>query len=167
MEDVMNHTAITYPYTTVNELTGEQIKELMEDACDNVFNPDPFYQQGGDMVRVGGLQYTVNPAGTMGNRISNLTVRGKPLDPGRKYKVASWAPLAEGATGEPVWDVVAKHLRARKVIQPVKANLPTVIGVAGNPGFAPEEGVTKPAGAAAPVKPEPTPAPKKAAPKKS
>jgi sulfur-oxidizing protein SoxB len=169
MEDVMNHTAITYPYTTVNDLTGEQIKGLMEDACDNVFNPDPYYQQGGDMVRVGGLQYTVNPAGTMGNRISNLTLRGKPLDPGRKYKVASWAPVAEGATGEPIWDVVAKYLRAQKVIRPVKANLPTIVGMAGNPGLAPEEASTSPSAAPVPAKPAPTPAPtpKKATPKKS
>ncbi len=161
MEDLMNQTAITYPFTTVSELTGEQIKMMMEDVCDNLFNPDPYYQQGGDMLRAGGLQYTCEPSEAAGRRISNLTLRGKPLDPGKKYKVASWAPVAEGASGEPVWDVVAKYLRAKKVIKPVQANVPILVGLAGNPGVAPGDVAAKPGTAPTAEKPMPTQAPKK------
>jgi len=161
MEDLMNQTAITYPFTTVSELTGEQIKMMMEDVCDNLFNPDPYYQQGGDMLRAGGLQYTCEPSEAAGRRISNLTLRGKPLDPGKKYKVASWAPVAEGASGEPVWDVVAKYLRAKKVIKPVQANVPILVGLAGNPGIAPGDVAAKPGTAPTAEKPMPTQAPKK------
>ncbi len=100
VEDVMNATAITYPYVMVNELTGEAIKTLLEDICDNLFNPDPYYQQGGDMVRTAGLRYTCRPNAPMGKRIDNLILGGKPLDASRRYKVASWAPVAEGASGK-------------------------------------------------------------------
>ncbi len=136
MEHVMDQTAITYPQVTVNELTGETIKSILEDVCDNLFNPDPYYQQGGDMVRVGGMQYTCSPAQKMGSRIGGMTFKGRPLEAGRKYKVASWAPVAEGAVGEPVWEVVAQYLRAKKVIRAVKANRPGLDGVRGNPGLA-------------------------------
>lgn len=136
LERLMDQTAITYPYTTLNELTGEQIKTILEDVCDNLFNPDPYLQQGGDMVRVGGLQYTCAPNETIGRRISNMTLRGKPLDPAKKYKVAGWAPVAEGASGEPVWEVVARYLRDRKTIPTPKLNLPKLVGVKGNPGVA-------------------------------
>lgn len=134
-EHVMDQTAITYPFTTVNEFTGEMIKTILEDVCDNLFNPDPYYQQGGDMVRVGGLQYTCDPNAKMGSRISNMTLKGKPLDADKKYKVAGWAPVAEGATGEPIWEVLAGYLRSKKVIKPRKLNLPKLSGVAGNPGM--------------------------------
>jgi sulfur-oxidizing protein SoxB len=136
MERLMDQTAITYPYTTLNELTGEQIKTILEDVCDNLFNPDPYLQQGGDMVRVGGLQYTCAPNETIGRRISNMTLKGKPLDPAKKYKVAGWAPVAEGASGEPVWEVVARYLRDRKTIPAPKLNLPKLVGMKGNPGIA-------------------------------
>ncbi len=136
MEHVMDQTAITYPYTTVTEMNGEMIKTILEDVADNLFNPDPYLQQGGDMVRVGGLQYTIDPAGKMGGRISDMTLGGKPVEAGRTYKVAGWAPVAEGAKGEPVWDVIAGYLRDRKVVKPVKLNNPTIKGVAGNPGIA-------------------------------
>ncbi len=136
LERLMDQTAITYPYTTLNELTGEQIKTILEDVCDNLFNPDPYLQQGGDMVRVGGLQYTCAPNETIGRRISNMTLRGKPLDPAKKYKVAGWAPVAEGASGEPVWEVVARYLRDRKTIPAPKLNLPKLVGMKGNPGIA-------------------------------
>jgi len=161
MEDVMNQTAITYPQTTVNELTGEQIKTILEDACDNVFNTDPYYQQGGDMVRVGGLRYTCDPNEAAGRRISNLTLQGKPLDPSKRYKVASWAPGAEGLTGEPVWDVVAKYLRAHKMVRSVQSNIPTLVGVAGNPGFATEEATSRSTVAPGPAKPAKKPVQKK------
>jgi S-sulfosulfanyl-L-cysteine sulfohydrolase len=138
MEDVMNATAITYPFVTVNALTGENIKTLLEDICDNVFNPDPYYQQGGDMVRIGRLRYTCDPTKPIGNRIANLMLGDKPLDSGRRYKVVSWAPVAEGVSGEPVWDVVAAYLRSRKTLSTPVLNRPTLAGVAGNPGIANE-----------------------------
>ena len=138
-EHLMDQTAITYPYVTVNELTGEMIKTILEDVADNLFNPDPYYQQGGDMVRVGGLAYTVDPRAKMGSRITRMTLSGKPVDAARKYKVAGWAPVSEeakAAGGEPIWDVIARYLRAQKTIAPRALNLPQVEGVAGNPGMA-------------------------------
>jgi S-sulfosulfanyl-L-cysteine sulfohydrolase len=127
MEHVMDQTAITYPYTTVNDMTGEMLKTVLEDVADNLFNPDPYLQQGGDMVRVGGLQYTIDPAGKMGGRISDMRLAGKAIEPGRSYKVAGWAPVAEGAKGEPIWDVVASYLRSQKVVKPVRLNQPATL----------------------------------------
>jgi sulfur-oxidizing protein SoxB len=136
MEKLMDQTAITYPQSTLTSMSGEMIKTIMEDVCDNLFNPDPYYQQGGDMVRVGGIQYTVNPNGSIGNRISDMTLNGKPVDPNKTYKVAGWAPVAEGAQGDPVWDVVAQYLRSKKVIKGVKLNQPKIVGVPKNdPGI--------------------------------
>jgi sulfur-oxidizing protein SoxB len=141
MERLMDQTAITYPATTLNPMTGEQIKTIMEDVCDNLFNADPYYQQGGDMVRVGGIEYTVAPNEAIGKRISNMTLRGKPVDPNKTYKVAGWAPVGEGVTGEPIWDVVAKYLRDKKTIRGVKLNEPKIIGVGKkNPGIAAYKG---------------------------
>jgi sulfur-oxidizing protein SoxB len=134
-EHVMDQTAITYPYATLNELTGEQIKAILEDVADNLFNPDPYLQQGGDMVRVGGMTYACNPAAKIGSRVSDMRLRGKPLDPARRYKVAGWAPVAEGASGEPIWELVGGYLRERKAVGPLKVNLPRLIGVQGNPGI--------------------------------
>jgi len=136
MEHLMDQTAITYPQTTVNEFTGEMIKTILEDVADNLFNPDPYYQQGGDMVRVGGLKYTCDPNGKVGARINNMMLGGKPVDPAKKYKVAGWAPVAEGATGEPVWEVLATYLRDVKTIKPKTLNLPELVGMKGNPGIA-------------------------------
>ncbi|HSF21127.1 MAG TPA: 5'-nucleotidase C-terminal domain-containing protein, partial [Burkholderiales bacterium] len=100
-----------------------------------LFNPDPYYQQGGDMVRVGGMQYRCDPTQKIGGRISGMTLKGKPIEAAKLYKVASWAPVAEGASGEPVWEVLARYLRARKVIAPVTPNRPALAGVKGNPGL--------------------------------
>ena len=136
MEHLMDQTAITYPSTTVNDFTGEMIKTILEDVADNLFNPDPYYQQGGDMVRVGGLSYTCDPNGKMGGRISRMTLKGKPVDAGKIYKVAGWAPVAEGATGEPIWDLIAKYLRDKKTIKPKTLNLPQLVGMKGNAGIA-------------------------------
>ena len=135
MERVLDQTCITYPATTLNELTGQQIKEVLEDVGDNLFNPDPYYQQGGDMVRVGGLQYTCNPGEKAGRRISNMSIAGKVVDPSKKYLVAGWASVQENVTGTPIWDVVAEYLRSVKVIKKVKLNQPTLIGVAKNQGY--------------------------------
>jgi sulfur-oxidizing protein SoxB len=136
-EHVMDQTAITYPYATLSELTGEQIKAVLEDVADNLFNPDPYLQQGGDMVRVGGLRYAIAPRQNIGRRISALQLKGKPLEPGRRYKVAGWAPVAEGASGRPVWEVVEAHLKAKRTVRPLRANVPRLIGVEGDPGISP------------------------------
>jgi len=136
LEHVLDQTAITYPQCTVNDLSGERVKEVLEDVCDNLFNPDPYLQQGGDMVRVGGMTFACTPAAKMGGRISDMRLGGKPLEPGRIYKVAGWAPVAEGAQGEPIWDVVVRYLKDKKVVAPRKLNLPRLEGVAGNPGLA-------------------------------
>ena len=136
VEDVMNATAITYPSVTSSEITGEALKVLLEDICDNLFNPDPYYQQGGDMVRIGGMRYTCDPTKAIGSRISNMTLGGRPIDANRRYKLASWAPVAEGASGEPVWEVVMKYLRDKKVLRAPQLNRPTVVGVTGNLGMA-------------------------------
>jgi sulfur-oxidizing protein SoxB len=136
LERLMDMTAITYPYTTVNEFSGEQIKAILEDVCDNLFNPDPYLQQGGDMVRVGGLTYACEPNAVSGKRISDLRLSGVPLGASSKYKVAGWAPVGEGAQGEPIWDVIAQYLRHEKTIVPRALNVPRLIGVAGNQGMA-------------------------------
>jgi sulfur-oxidizing protein SoxB len=136
MEHLMDQTAVTYPYTTVSDLTGSTIKTILEDVADNLLNPDPYLQQGGDMVRVGGLQYSLDPAAKIGSRIGDLQLRGKPLQADRTYKVAGWAPVAEGAKGQPIWEVVATYLKDRKSIKPPHLNVPVLKGVENNPGMA-------------------------------
>ncbi|ODU66594.1 MAG: thiosulfohydrolase SoxB [Rhodanobacter sp. SCN 65-17] len=134
-ERLMDQTAITYPTVTVNEFTGERIKAILEDVGDNLFNPDPYYQQGGDMVRVGGLTYTCDPNAAAGKRINDMRLDGKPIEAGKSYKVAGWAPVAEGVTGEPVWDVVAEYLKAHQTVAAPKLNLPTLVGEQNDPGI--------------------------------
>jgi sulfur-oxidizing protein SoxB len=135
MENLLDQTAITYPATTVNDMSGEMIKTVLEDVADNLFNPDPYLQQGGDMVRVGGLQYAIDPTARMGSRISDMRLNGRPVEPGKTYKVAGWASVQEDVQGEPIWDVVAKYLRDQKRITPRKLNNPR-IALPSNPGFA-------------------------------
>ena len=104
--------------------------------CDNLFNADPYLQQGGDMVRTGGLQFRCNPERAMGERIDGLTLAdGSRLDPKRNYKVAGWATVGAPSSGPPVWDVVAAHLRDRKVIRLDRFEQPELMGVSGNAGF--------------------------------
>ncbi len=136
MEHLLDQTAITYPWTTLTEMSGETIKTILEDVADNLFNPDPYYQQGGDMVRVGGLQYTCDPAAAMGKRIDNMLLKGRRIEPNKTYKVAGWAPVSEEAknAGPAVWDVVANYLRAQKVVAQRPLNQPTLKGMDGNPG---------------------------------
>ena len=136
-EHMMDQLAITYPATTVTDLTGAAIKAVLEDVADNLFHPDPYYQQGGDMVRVGGLDYTCAPNAAAGSRISGLRLKGKPLDPDKTYRVGGWAPVSEGASGEPIWDVVERWLRDQKVVRPRVPSRPTLVGVQGNPGIDP------------------------------
>ena len=135
MEHLMDQTATTYSHSTLTAMTGATIKTVLEDVADNLFNPDPYYQQGGDMVRVGGMSYAMDPTAPMGSRISDMRLGGKLLEAGKTYKVAGWAPVAEGASGEPVWDVVAQWLRSEKVVKPRKLNTPRLVGVQGNPGI--------------------------------
>jgi sulfur-oxidizing protein SoxB len=127
-EHLMDQTAITYAQTTLNELTGEQIKAILEDIADNAFNPDAYLQQGGDMVRVGAMTYACNAGAGMGARISDLRLAGRAMDAGRRYKVAGWAPVAPGASGEPVWEVAARYLRAKRSIAPLDPSRPRLIG---------------------------------------
>ncbi len=135
-ERLMDQTAITYPQTTLSDMTGEFIKTVLEDVADNLFNADPYYQQGGDMVRVGGLTYAIDPNAAAGKRIHDMRLGDKPIEPGKTYKVAGWAPVAEGATGEPIWDVVETWLRSQKELPLRKLNTPRLIGVGQNPGVA-------------------------------
>ena len=135
-ELMMDQLAITYPHTTLTEMTGATLKTILEDVCDNLFNPDPYYQQGGDMVRVGGLQYTCAPNQRSGSRISDMRLKGKPIDADKNYKVAGWAPVAEGAQGKPIWDVVETWLKDQRVVEARTPNRPTLVGVDGNPGMA-------------------------------
>ena len=135
-ELMMDQLAITYPHTTLTTMTGETIKTILEDVCDNLFNLDPYYQQGGDMVRVGGLAYTCTPNAMIGSRISDMRLGGKPIDAGKTYRVGGWAPVAEGAKGEPIWEVVEAYLRDHKTVGARTLNRPTLVGVDGNPGMA-------------------------------
>jgi len=128
-EDVMKQTAITYPMVTLNEMSGERIKLVLEDVADNIFNTDPYYQQGGDMVRVGGLHYTIHPQRSIGHRISDMTLNGKPLDANKSYKVAGWANINEIVEGMPIWDLVAGYLRDRKTISVNSINTPVIRNV--------------------------------------
>jgi sulfur-oxidizing protein SoxB len=137
MERVMDQTCITYPETYVREMTGEQIKLILEDVCDNLFNPDPFYQQGGDMVRTGGLDYVCEPLAESGRRISDMRLDdGTPIEANKQYRVAGWATVGSQAPGPPIWDVVASYLRDQKVATIRKMNTPVLKGVKNNLGIA-------------------------------
>jgi sulfur-oxidizing protein SoxB len=116
LEEVYSHTALTYPNTWSREMTGAEIKTVMEDVADNLFNKDPYYRQGGDMVRVGGVTYTIEPGAGMGKRITDLRVGGKPMDPNKRYRVAGWASMME-VDGPPVFEVVTDYLRKVKQVR--------------------------------------------------
>jgi sulfur-oxidizing protein SoxB len=135
MEDVMAETAITYPETYVSRLTGAEIKNTLEDVCDNLFNPDPYLQQGGDMVRIGGLTYSCTPSETIGRRISDLKLNnGRTIEPHKHYRAAGWAAV-NAQQGIPVWDVLAKQLGSGKPLVAATDNV-ALRGVTGNPGIA-------------------------------
>jgi len=136
MDRLMDQTAITYATSTLNELSGTQIKVILEDIADNLFNEDPYYQQGGDMVRVGGLKYSIRPTSKIGKRISDMTLNGDPIDPDKKYKVAGWASIQKQPDGKPqIWDTVAEYLRNKKTIHISEPNVPKIVGLGGNPGY--------------------------------
>ena len=137
LDNVMDQCGMTYPETYRREMTGAEIKTILEDVCDNLFNPDPYIQQGGDMVRVGGMDYVCDPLAGMGKRISNMTLDdGTLVDPGKKYVVAGWASVADQPpSGAPVWDQVADYLRVKKTIRIEKLNTPKLVNIKGNPGI--------------------------------
>ena len=136
MDHVMDQTCITYPETYRREMTGAEIKMILEDVCDNLFNPDPYYQQGGDMVRVGGLDYVCNPTETMGKRITDMRLNdGTRIDASKKYVVAGWATVGSKSPGAPIWDVVSEYLERQGTIKIKKLNTPKLVGVEGNPGL--------------------------------
>ncbi|ODS91172.1 MAG: thiosulfohydrolase SoxB [Comamonas sp. SCN 65-56] len=139
-EWLMDMTATTYSYATLTEMKGEMIKTVLEDVADNLFNPDPYYQQGGDMVRVGGLAYACDPTAEMGKRITDMRLKGELIDPNKTYKVAGWAPVAEDAAkagNTMVWDQVEQWLKARGgKVAPRKLNAPKLTGGLPNPGYA-------------------------------
>lgn len=135
MENILDQTCMTYPETYRREMTGENLKLILEDVCDNLFNPNPYYQQGGDMVRVGGMNYSCDPTKTIGQRISNMTLdNGKKIDPSKSYSVAGWATVNDKAPGPPVWDQVAKYIENKKTVALDTFNTPTLIGMTNNPG---------------------------------
>jgi sulfur-oxidizing protein SoxB len=119
MEDIHNATAITYPQVYRMPMTGQRLKDVLEDVADNLFNPDPYYQQGGDMVRCGGLGYSIDVSKPIGQRISGMThlKTGKAIEPAREYTVAGWASVNEGTQGPPVWDLVEKYVAAEKAVR--------------------------------------------------
>jgi sulfur-oxidizing protein SoxB len=134
-EHVMTQTAITYPTATFNKFTGTQVKEILEDVADNLFNEDPYYQQGGDMVRVGGLKFSIDPTKKIGNRISDMELRGKKLDAAKTYSVAGWASVARPLEGKPIWEVVEEYLLQNKTVQVKEVNVPKIKGIKDNMGL--------------------------------
>ena len=135
-ERLMDQTAITYGTATLNELTGSFIKQILEDIADNLFHHDPYYQQGGDMVRVGGLKYTINLSQKIGRRINNMSLKGKPILANKKYKVAGWASIQKQPEGKPqIWDVVETYLKDIKTVRIDKINVPRIRGIRSNPGY--------------------------------
>jgi sulfur-oxidizing protein SoxB len=129
-EDIYNATAITYPATYRMTMTGARLKEILEDVADNLFNPDPYYQQGGDMVRVGGVSYTIDVSKAAGQRISGLKLvrTGKPLEAEKDYTVTGWASVNEGTEGPPIWEVAMNHIRRNRVVAPQESAQVRVVG---------------------------------------
>jgi sulfur-oxidizing protein SoxB len=119
VEDIHNVTAITYPQVYRQQMTGERLKAVLEDVADNLFNPDPYYQQGGDMVRCGGIGYTIDIGKPIGRRISDITLlrTGGPIEPTKEYTIAGWASVNQGTQGPPVWELVERYVAAEKVVR--------------------------------------------------
>ena len=136
-DDLMTQTAMTYPETYARNIKGSDIKAILEDVADNLFNEDPFYQQGGDMVRTGGISYKIDPKAKMGSRISEITLTrsGKKIDASKEYKVAGWSTVGAKSDGEPVWETVETYLKNMKHISKVTIDTPDIVGVKGNPGI--------------------------------
>ena len=136
MEHVLDQTCLTYPETYVRDMTGEELKLILEDVADNLFNPDPYLQSGGDMVRVGGFDYVCDPLASIGNRVSQMTLDdGTLIEAGKTYKVAGWATVGARSEGADIWDVVADYLRDHQTARITKLNTPKLLNVKGNPGI--------------------------------
>lgn len=136
-EDLMTQTAITYPLVSADPMSGTLIKEILEDVADNIFNEDPYYQQGGDMVRVGGLKYSIDPTAKIGKRISDMEIKGKAVEANKTYVVAGWASVGVPTNVEqrqPIWDVVADYLRDKKTVRISELNTPKIKNIKNNPG---------------------------------
>jgi sulfur-oxidizing protein SoxB len=129
-EDIFNATAMSYPNAYRSEMTGETLHLIMEDVADNLFNPDPYYQQGGDMVRVGGMGYRIDIGKPIGQRITEMTLlkTGELIEPAKTYVVAGWASVNEGTEGPPIWEVVESHIRK---VGTVRAEPNTSVNVVG------------------------------------
>lgn len=141
MEHVMDQTAITYPETYVRSMQGSELKMILESVADNLFHDDPYFQQGGDMVRVGGLQYSCDPQADSDSRIQDLRLdNGELVEAGKDYKVAGWATVGSQSEGPAIWDVVADYLRDKKNVSVEKLNTPKLIGMKNNPGLADYQG---------------------------
>lgn len=135
-DDLATQTAMTYPETYASDMKGSMVHAILEDVADNLFNPDPFYQQGGDMVRTGGISYTIDPRATMGKRITNIRLsNGKPLEANKTYKVAGWSTVGAKSPGEPVWETVETYLKELKHLSKVTLDSIDMVGVKGNPGY--------------------------------
>jgi sulfur-oxidizing protein SoxB len=131
VEDIHNATAITYPAAYRMTMSGERLKDVLEDVADNLFNPDPYYQQGGDMVRCGGLGYTIDIGKPAGQRISAMThlKSGQPIDPKRDYAVAGWASVNEGTEGPPIWDLVERYIAAAGTVRVDQTDQIKILGI--------------------------------------
>jgi len=136
MEHLLDQTCMTYPETYAREMSGMDIKAILEDVADNLFNPDPYYQQGGDMVRVGGMSYRIDPVAGFGKRIDEMRLdNGEVVEASKKYRVAGWATVGAKSPGEPVWDTVAAHLQDVKTVEIKKLNVPMLKNIGHNPGL--------------------------------
>ena len=131
IDDLYSQTSMNYPEVYRIEMTGEMIKSLLEDVCDNIFNPDPFFQQGGDMVRVGGLSYTCSPKNSIGERISDLVLisSGDKINPSKKYVVGGWGSINPEVKGPPIYELMEKYILNKKLIKPKLNNNVKVLGM--------------------------------------
>tara|TARA_B100000925_G_scaffold89527_1_gene64701 strand:- start:2143 stop:3831 length:1689 start_codon:yes stop_codon:yes gene_type:complete len=131
IDDIYSQTAMNYPEVYRLEMSGKMIKEILEDVCDNIFNPDPFFQQGGDMVRVGGIKYTCNPKNEIGKRISNLRIAStdQPLEASKKYIVGGWGSVNPDVNGPAIYSILEKYILEKKVINSKKSETVEVLGM--------------------------------------
>ena len=131
IDDIYSQTSMNYPEVYKTEMTGEMIKNLLEDVCDNIFNPDPFFQQGGDMVRVGGMTYTCSPKKSIGNRISNLELisSGEKIDSSKNYVVGGWGSINPDVKGPAIYNLLENYIRNKKLIKPNYENTVKVKGI--------------------------------------
>ena len=137
-EHLMSQTAITYPTVTLTRMDGENIKLILEDVADNLFNADPYYQQGGDMVRVGGLKFAIDPTKPIGKRITDMELKGKKISADKKYRVAGWASVQKPREGQPIWEIVEEYMLSQDTIKIKEVNVPKIVGIKNNLGYVKE-----------------------------